>query len=46
MDNKEKQKFMSDHYIRIKRLQNSDDPYKHVLINQLAIEYDNVKRSL
>lgn len=46
MNIKEKQRFLSDHWCRIKELQNSNDINKHVLIDLLSKEYQQVKRSL
>jgi len=46
MNIKEKQKFLSSHWIRIKKLQNSVNPYKWELISLLSREYEQVKRNL
>ena len=43
---KDKQRFLSNHWLRIKTLQNSNDPSKHKLINLLSREYQQVKASL
>jgi len=43
---KDKQRFLSDHWLRIKTLQNSNDPSKHKLISLLSKEYQQVKASL
>jgi|14BtaG_2_1085337.scaffolds.fasta_scaffold63600_2 hypothetical protein len=42
----EKQRFLSNHWSRIKELQNSNDPYKWELIDLLSREYEQVKGSL
>lgn len=46
MNIKEKQRFLSNHWRRIKELQNSNDVNKYVLIDLLSKEYEQVKRSL
>lgn len=43
---KEKQRFLSSHYTRIRKLMNSNEEYKHENIALLLKEYKQVKESL
>jgi hypothetical protein len=46
MNKKYLQDFLTDHWIRIKKLQNSNDPHKQELIALLSKEYSNAKKLL